>query len=71
MKVFRSIEDVDRANLPEGLSEAVRGTLTTLINAYAEIGERYNPEVDGHTMLIEESDTDETSRMNMLHCKLL
>ena len=65
MKKFRSMEDVDRANLPEGLHEAVRGTLTTLMDAYAEIGERYNPEVDGHTVLIEQGDTDETIRAAM------
>ncbi|NLN91959.1 MAG: hypothetical protein GX130_01435 [Candidatus Hydrogenedens sp.] len=59
MKKFRSIEDVDRANLPEGLRKAVRGTLTTLIDAYAEIGKRYSPELDGHTVLIEAGDTAE------------
>lgn len=65
MKEFRSTEDVDRAHLPEGLREAVCGTLTTLIDAYAEIGERYNPEVDGHTVLIEEGDSDESIRAAM------
>ena len=62
MKEFRSIEDVDRANLPEGLREAVRGTLTTLIDAYAEVGERYDPDADGHTVLVERGDTDEVVR---------
>jgi|LSQX01.2.fsa_nt_gb hypothetical protein len=65
MKEFRRIEDVARVNLPEGLSEAVRRMLTTLLNAYAEIGERYDPEVDGHTVLIEESDSDEIIRAAM------
>lgn len=62
MKKFCSMEDVDRVELPEGLREAVRGTLANLIDAYAEIGERYDPEVDGYTVLIEESDSNETIR---------
>ena len=62
MKEFRSIEDVDRANLPDGLREAVRGTLTTLIDAYAEVGECYDPDADGHTVLVERGDTAEVVR---------
>jgi len=39
MKEFKSIRDPERARLPDGLSEAVRGTLKGLIDAHAEAGE--------------------------------
>ena len=70
MKEFRSLEDVDRADLPDGLREAVRGTLTTLIDAYAEVGERYDPDVDGHTVLVERGDTDAIIRAAIGGCTL-
>lgn len=70
MKEFRSLEDVERANLPDGLRDAVRGTLTALIDAYAEVGERYDPEADGHTVLVERGDTDEVIRAAIGGCTL-
>ena len=56
MKEFRSLEDVDAAGLPDGLSGVVSGTLKSLIDAYAEIGDRYDPSADGHTVLVEAGD---------------
>ena len=62
MKEFRSIEDVEAAGLPDGLSGIVSGALKALIEAYAEIGERYDPGADGHTVLVEAGDTDDAIR---------
>ena len=62
MKEFRSIEDVDAAGLPDDVSRVVRGTLTDLMAAYAEGGGAYNPDEDGHTVLIEAGDTDDAIR---------
>jgi hypothetical protein len=62
MKEFRSIDDVERARLPDDLSRAVRGTLEGLIEAYAEAGERYDPAADGWTVLVEEGDGDDAVR---------
>ena len=59
MKEFRSIEDVERAGLPDDVSRVVRGTLEGLIDAYAETGETYNPANDGWTVLVEPEDTDD------------
>jgi hypothetical protein len=62
MKEFRSLEDVDRALLPDDLLKVVRGTLKGLIDAYAEAGETFDPDEDGYTVLVERGDTDEVTR---------
>ncbi len=62
MKTFKSLEDVERARLPDEVACVVRGTLECLVGAYAERGERYDPEEDGHTVLIEPGDTDDAVR---------
>jgi hypothetical protein len=62
MKEFRSIEDVERARLPDDLRRVVRGTLERLIEAYAERGGAYNPDEDGHTVLVEPGDGDDAIR---------
>jgi hypothetical protein len=62
MKEFRSIEDVDAAGLSVDVSCVVRGTLECIVGAYAEAGERYDPAVDGHTVLVEAGDTDDVIR---------
>lgn len=62
MKKFRSIEDVDGARLAAGVARVVRGTLQNLIDAYAQVGDRYNPDEHGHTVLIEEGDSDDAVR---------
>lgn len=62
MKEFRSLEEVERAGLPDGVFSAVHGTLKALIDAYEEYGEEYVPEDDGHVVLVEEQDTDDAVR---------
>ena len=58
MKEFRSLEEVDRAGLGACAYRAVHGTLKRLIDAYAECGQEYVPEDDGHVVLLEPEDTD-------------
>jgi hypothetical protein len=62
MKEFRSIEDVERACLPDQLARVVRGTLEGLIDAYAECGGLYDPDADGWTVLLEQGDSDDAIR---------
>lgn len=62
MKEFRSLEDVDGMQLSPETARLVRRTLQTLIDAYAEVGDLYDPNVDGHTVLIEKHDTDDAIR---------
>ncbi len=62
MKEFRSLEDVEQARLPDGLSGIVSDTLRVLIEACAEAGDRFDPDADGHTVLVEAGDTDEVIR---------
>ena len=62
MKDFRSIEDVERARLPDDVTRVVRGTLEGLIECHADSGFEYDPEADGHTVLVEAGDTDEVIR---------
>jgi hypothetical protein len=59
MKEFKSLEDVEKARLPDEVSRVVRGTLEGLIEAYAECGGQYEPDVDGWTVLLEKGDAAE------------
>ena len=58
MKTFKSLAEVDTANLPPPLHQACRGTLEALVGAYAEVGAEYDPDDDGYVVLVEEGDTD-------------
>ena len=58
MKTFRSLEDVEAANLSPPVHGVVRSVVKNLIDAYAEYGETYDAESDGYTVLVEEGDTD-------------
>lgn len=62
MKTFKSLEEVERARLPDGAHRAVHGTLKALIDAYEEYGGEYVPEDDGHVVLVEPEDTDDVVR---------
>lgn len=62
MKEFRSLEDVERARLPDDLARVVRGTLEGMIEAYAGSGDRYSPDADGWTVLVEQGDGDDAVR---------
>lgn len=62
MKEFRSLEDIQRAGLPDDVSRVVRDSLKCLIDAYANSGDRYDPDDDGITVLIEKGDSDDTVR---------
>jgi hypothetical protein len=48
--------------LPEEVSRVLRDSLRSLIDAYAASGDQYDPERDGHTVLIEEGDGDDVVR---------
>jgi len=56
MQAFKSIEELERARLPDRLSRVVRETLEALIEAYGESAEQLDPEADGWTVLVEEGD---------------
>lgn len=58
MKILRTIEDIERARLPGNVLPVVRDLLTNLIADYAKHGHAFNPEEDGHIVLIEEGDAD-------------
>ena len=58
MKTLRTIEDIERARLPGNVLPVVRDLLTNLIADYAEHGHAFNPDEDGHIVLIEEGDAD-------------
>jgi hypothetical protein len=62
MKVFRTIEDVERARLPGDLHAVVHGLLSSIIAEYARGGCTFNPDEDGHVLLIEEGDSDDAVR---------
>lgn len=62
MKEFRSLEDVERAGLPDGVFRVVHDWLHELIECYAVDGYEYDPEADGHAVLIEPGDTDDAIR---------
>jgi len=58
MKTFKSLAQVDEANLPPPLHQTCRSTLEALVGAYVEVGAEYDPEEDGYVVLVEEGDTD-------------
>ena len=62
MKVFRNLEEVARARLPDALSQAVTAVMQTLLEAYAECGAPFDPEADGYTVLVERGDTEASVR---------
>ena len=58
MKTFKSLAQVDEANLPPPLHQTCRSTLEALVGAYVEVGAEYDPEEDGYVVLVEKVDTD-------------
>jgi len=62
MKKFRSLEDVEKAGLPDEVYRVVHNWLRELIGCYAAEGYEYDPEADGHAVLIEPGDTDDAIR---------
>jgi len=62
MKVFRTLDDVERASLPDGLLRAIHGWLRELIECHEAAGYRFDPDADGHAVLIEEGDLDDAVR---------
>ena len=47
MKVFRTLDDVERASLPDGLLRAIHGWLRELIECHEAAGYRFDPDADG------------------------
>ena len=62
MKEFRSLDDVERAGLSDGVFRVVHDWLHELIECYAVDGYEYDPDADGHAVLIEPGDTDSAIR---------
>lgn len=60
MKTFKSLADVEAADLSPPVRDAVRRVVRGLIEAYAEYGETYDPDDDGYAILVEggESETE-------------
>jgi hypothetical protein len=62
MKTLRTLEDLERAHLPGNVFPVARDLLAQLIADYAEHGHAFNPDEDGHIVLIEEWDADDDIR---------
>lgn len=62
MKEFRSLEDVEKAGLPDEVYRVVYDWLHELIECYAADGFVFDPDNDGHIVLVEEGDTDDAIR---------
>lgn len=62
MKIIRTLEDVDRSGLSELAHPVVRDLVTGIANDYAQNGQLFNPDEDGHVLLVEKGDTDEEMR---------
>ena len=59
MKVLDSLEAVDSAvGLPDNVRRVARRIVSNLVDALAEHGEAYDPEVYGATVVVEEGDTE-------------
>ena len=62
MKTFLTLEDIEHARLPGNVIPVVHDLLANLIAEHTEHGYTFNPDEDGHIVLIEEGDTDEAVR---------
>ncbi len=58
MKIIRTLDDVDRSGLSERAQPVVRDLVTGIADDYAQNGHRFNPDEDGHVLLVEKGDTD-------------
>jgi len=59
MKTFRSLEDVEAADLSPPVHGVVRRMVQHPIDAYAEYGQTHDPEDDGCVMAVEGNDDPE------------
>lgn len=67
MKVFRTLDDVERAGLPDGLFRAIRDWLRELIECHESAGYRFDADADGHAVLVEEGDGEDAVRAAIGH----
>ncbi len=58
MKVFKSLGEVDAAALSPQLRGVLYGVVKGIVDAYAEDGGRYDPDLVGYTVLLERGDGD-------------
>lgn len=58
MKVLKSLEEIAAAGLSPPVRAAASQVLENLIDAYAELGQPYDPDDDGYVIVIEGDETD-------------
>jgi hypothetical protein len=57
---IKSVEDARQVNLPEEIKAVIVEQIETLVRIYSDEGGRtYDPELDGHLIVIETGDTKE------------
>jgi hypothetical protein len=70
MIAIRSLEDLEQATLSPGVRRAALDAIANLIDACTEPGRPYDPDVDGHVIVLDDPADNEALR-HVMGCSLL